>query len=340
MSKKRELDITKVSSSSDAVSRNFANRIIGQPEATAALTAVLEKYHSGLYDRTKPIASLLFLGPTGTGKTATVETFAEGLFGARDVLLKIDCAEYQHSHEISRLVGSPPGYLGHRETHPYITTAKLQSLRTVEHSFTVILLDEIEKASDSLWNLLLGILDKGTLTLGTNEAVDMCSTIIIMTSNVGSKELAAQAGDASLGFTSPSIPEIPTERLKDISVSAAKRKFLPEFLNRLDQIVMFNTLSRGDIAAIFQLELDRLQANVIANAKTLVEIIVTPAAKEQIITEGYDRKYGARYLKRTIEKRVLLPITRSISTKQVEPLDKVIVHYDGKNFVYTALETT
>jgi ATP-dependent Clp protease ATP-binding subunit ClpB len=221
-----------------------------------------------------------------------------------------------------------------------ITTERLQSFRTPEFPFTTILLDEIEKASDALWNLLLGILDKGTLTLGTNEQVDLTKTIIVMTSNVGSKELAAKAGDSAiLGFLPPEIPEVPTERLKEISISAAKRQFMPEFLNRLDQIVMFNVLTRDNIGEILQLELTKLQANVVTNAKTHVGIIVTPAAKDQIISEGYDRKYGARYLKRAIEKRVSLPVTRFISTRQVEDCDKIIVDYINEDFSYSREST-
>lgn len=332
MSTKRSLDLTASSKAAQLLAQKFASLIVGQPEATIALTSVIEKYQSGLYDRTKPLASLLFLGPTGTGKTATVEAFAEGLFGSPATMLKIDCAEYQHSHEISRLVGSPPGYLGHRETKPAITTEKLFTLRTFEFPFSIVLFDEIEKASDALWNLLLSILDKGALTLGTNDHVDMRSTIIIMTSNVGSKELADQVGDGVLGFLTPT-GEVSGEKLKNSAVSAAKRKFMPEFLNRLDDIVMFNTLSRLDLEAILDIELRKLDANILANAKANVGIIVTPAARAEILAEGYDRKYGARFLKRVIEKRITMPVTRAISTEQVICLDRIVVDFK-KEFRY------
>ena len=169
----RPLDLNRQSQKAKLLSSRFALRIVGQPQATEALVDVLDKFQSGVYDKKKPIASLLFLGPTGVGKTGVVEAFAEGLFGSPKHMLKIDCAEFQHSHEIAKLIGSPPGYLGHRETHPFFTNAVVQGLHTLDFPFTIILFDEIEKASDALWNLLLGTLDKGVLTTGTNEAVDL-----------------------------------------------------------------------------------------------------------------------------------------------------------------------
>ena len=216
----RQLDPTRASSKATALSTKFKSRIIGQPEAAQSLLNVIEKFQSGFYDRTKPIASLLFLGPTGTGKTGTVEAFVEGLFGKSTAMMKIDCAEFQHSHEIAKLLGSPPGYLGHRETHPYFTNASVQGYKTSDCPYTVILFDEIEKANDALWNLLLGILDKGQVTTGTNELVDLRATIIIMTSNVGSKELAKRVGDGAIGFNTAG-EDVNHEEATEIAMSAA-----------------------------------------------------------------------------------------------------------------------
>jgi ATP-dependent Clp protease ATP-binding subunit ClpA len=331
MAPKKVLDVTKLSERTEQLTARFSSYIFGQPEVTKAFSNVLEKFQSGIYDHTKPIASLLFLGPTGTGKTASAEVFVTGLFGTPDRMLKIDCAEFQHSHEIAKLVGSPPGYLGHRETTPFITTAKIAALQTPEFPFTVLLFDEIEKASDALWSLLLGILDKGTLTLGTNERVDLTSTIIIMTSNVGSADMAKQSdGDGALGFLSPTAEDLSRKQLADISKSAARRKFMPEFLNRLDDIVVFNTLTREDIKSILKLEIRKFQEQVIKNSKAVVHIDISPSAEKQILLDGFDKKYGARFLKREIEKRVVVPVARVIASRQVFDQDTVVVDYDGE----------
>ena len=200
----RVLDAKRTTLKASALALSFANQIVGQDAAREALITLLVKFMSGLYNKTKPIGSLLFLGPTGTGKTLVAEAFCKGLFESSDKMLKIDCAEFQHSHEIAKLIGSPPGYLGHRETHPFFTNASLLAARVDDQSkeimpFTVVLFDEIEKASDALWSLLLGILDKGILTTGVNEKVDFTKTIIIMTSNVGAEKLA---DNALIGFNS------------------------------------------------------------------------------------------------------------------------------------------
>lgn len=312
----------------------FNHTIIGQAGASEAFTNVLEKYYSGFYDRTRPIGSMLFLGPTGTGKTASVEAFVTGLFGRPTQMIKIDCAEFQHSHEISKLVGSPPGYLGHRETHPFINSAKVLSLRSEKFPFTVLMFDEIEKANDALWNLLLGILDKGTLTLGTNEVVDLTPTVIVMTSNVGSKEMALKVGEGSLGFQQPEISDIVSADLTDTAKDAARRKFLPEFLNRLDEIVVFSTLTEENLKEILALELGKLKADIQSRSKAFIHLDVSPSASKQILVEGYDKRYNARFLKRTIERRVSSPVARIIASAQVDDQDTIIVDYADGVFKY------
>jgi len=321
----RQLDLTRQSYKAQALASRFSLRIVGQTEATSALSGILEKFQSGFYDKTKPIASLLFLGPTGVGKTGVAEAFAEGLFGDAKRMLKVDCAEFQHSHEIAKLVGSPPGYLGHRETHPFFTNESVKKYQSAALPFTILLFDEIEKASDALWNLLLGILDKGTLTTGTNEIVDLTSTIIIMTSNVGSSELA---NENAIGFNS-GIKVTSDAQMKEIALGAARRKFAPEFLNRLDQIVMFKTLTPMDLDAILRLELDKLWDRIALHAAVQFEFDVSPAGWRQLLKEGYDRRYNARNLKRTVEKYVALPLGRLVSTGQVMPGDSLIIDYDG-----------
>jgi len=328
MSAIRELDITKKSTKASALSAKFADRIIGQDDAREALISVLDKFTSGMYNREKPIASLLFLGPTGAGKTLTAETFVEGLFGQKTNMLKVDCAEFQHSHEVAKLLGSPPGYLGHRETHPYFTNSSLLAARTVGDKemlpFTVILFDEIEKASDALWNLLLGILDKGWLTTGANEKVDMRSTVIIMTSNVGASEIA---NENTLGFNNGE-PENDDDRIAEIANAAARRKFMPEFLNRLDYIVNFKTLTKDDLAQILNFELEKIQTRIMLDSNVIFEIRVSDAATKQLLEAGYEKRYNARHLVRAVDKHIATPLTRLISTYQIKENDVVIITYD------------
>jgi ATP-dependent Clp protease ATP-binding subunit ClpB len=331
----RTLDAARNSVRATSLSLKFKSRIIGQPEAAQALLNVLEKFQSGFYDRSKPIASLLFLGPTGTGKTGTVEAFVEGLFGKSTAMMKVDCAEYQHSHEIAKLLGSPPGYLGHRETHPFFTNAAVQGYKTADVPFTVILFDEIEKANDALWNLLLGILDKGQLTTGTNEVVDLRATIIIMTSNVGSKELAKRVGDGAIGFNTAG-EDVNHEEATEIAMSAARRKFMPEFLNRLDNVTMFNTLTPENLDEIFTLELNKIRERIVMTSLAIFEVEISPAGKAQILLEGFDRKYNARNLKRTMEQYISLPLARLVATGQVINNDVVVIDYRNEKWEYYA----
>jgi ATP-dependent Clp protease ATP-binding subunit ClpB len=331
----RTLDLERRSHKAQTLVSRFALRIVGQSDATDALSSTLEKFQSGFYDKSKPIASLLFLGPTGTGKTGVVEAFAEGLFGSPTHMLKVDCAEFQHSHEIAKLVGSPPGYLGHRETHPFFTNQAIKVLQTDLLPFTIILFDEIEKASDSLWQLLLGILDKGSLTTGTNEKVDLASTIIVMTSNVGSSELA---DENAIGFDGGT-KERSAAQMKEIAMAAARRKFMPEFLNRLDHVVMFKSLTRENLDAILSLELEKLWDRIATQSAIPFDFNVSPAGFRQLVSEGYDRRYNARNLKRTIEQHVALPLGRLVTTGQVMPNNTVIVDYQDGKWKYYAQDT-
>jgi len=309
--------------------KKFASRIVGQEEALEAITNCLEKYLGGLNDNTRPIASLLFLGPTGTGKTSVVEALCEGLYGSSNMMIRIDCAEYQYGHEIAKLIGSPPGYLGHKETPAVLTTAAILAKQTIETPFTVILFDEIEKASDELWHLLLGVLDKGRLSLGDNSKTDFTKCIIIMTSNVGARTLAACAGEGSLGFQSETHEHMTPKEVKEISMSAARRKFTPEFLNRLDEVVTFNTLTREQIQEVMGMELAKIQKVYVT--KTGSQMHVSPAALDELLLRGYDKKYNARGIRRTLEKEVMTPIARALSCYEAKWGDVIIVDYmDGE----------
>ncbi len=349
----RQLDANRTSSKADELILKFQNRIIGQPQALEAYTRVLEKYNSGIYDRKKPIASLLFLGPTGVGKTGSVEAFAEGLFGSPRHMLRVDCGEFQHSHEIAKLQGSPPGYLGHRETHPFFTNRAIRGkfckydmvgkneveIGQSNPAFTIILFDEIEKANDALWNLLLGILDNGAMTTGDNEIVDFTPTVIIMTSNVGAKELATKAGESGMGFANASGATLDYNTMKDTAMSAARSKFLPEFLNRLDSTVVFRSLIPEDLGPILRIELDRLRAQIVLTSLNVFDFEVSPSAKREIIAKGYDKRNNARHLKRVIEKYIGLPLARLVGTGQIMNGDVIIIDYVDGEWKYFAKTT-
>ena len=268
------------------------------------------------------MGNLLFLGPTGAGKTRVVEATAEVLFGDPRAVIKVDCAEFQHSHEIAKLIGSPPGYLGHRETHPLITQEALAQYHTEKLKISFLLFDEIEKASDALWQLLLGILDKATLTLGDNRRVDLSQTMIFMTSNLG----------GGMGFA-PAAPaeERPRldEKVERSATEAAKRKFAPEFMNRIDKVVVFHPLRAEQLEQILEIELGMVQQRVLETAKGRFLFRVTPAAKEFLLREGTDLKYGARHLKRAIERYLVYPLASLLATEQVSLGDVISVDWNA-----------
>jgi len=334
----RTLDVNRKTVKASAVAHKFTRRVVGQDAARDALMMLLDKHSSGMYNHGKPIGSLLFLGPTGSGKTLVAEAFTEGLFGLTNKLMKVDCAEFQHSHEIAKLVGSPPGYLGHRETHPFFTNASILAARQDAKGlevmpFTVILFDEIEKASDALWALLLGILDKGTLTTGTNEKVDFTKTIIILTSNVGASELA---DDSTLGFSAGE-KIVDDKKMEDIAMGAARRKFMPEFLNRFDSIITFRTLTRVDLQQILDLELDKVQSRIIESSNVIFELRVTNEGLTQLVDAGYDKRYNARHLVRAVEKHIANPLGRLVATQQIHNDDIVVCNYlPSKEWQYIA----
>ena len=242
-------------------------RLVGQDRAIRQLARVYQVHRAGLSAPGRPLANLLLLGPTGSGKTRLVEATAEVLFGDPQAIVKIDCAEFQHSHEIAKLVGSPPGYLGHRETHPMITQEVLEQHYTEKVKVSVVLFDEIEKASDSLWQLLLGILDKATLTLGDNRRVDFSRTLIFLTSNLGSREMSSLVS-GGLGYTAGAREEDAELDQKNYrtAVDAARRKFSPEFMNRIDKVIVFRTLQREHLERILDIELDKVQQRIMSSA--------------------------------------------------------------------------
>lgn len=319
------------SQETDNLDRELRSKIVGQDTAIESITDLYQLFLAGLNPPLRPIGNLLFLGPTGSGKTRVVEALAESLFGDSRACVKIDCAEFQHSHEIAKLIGSPPGYLGHRETHPMLTQETLNMWHTEDLKLSILLFDEIEKASDALWKLLLGILDKATLTLGDNRRVDLSQCIIIMTSNLGASEMVALA-EGGIGFNAKR--ELVTDgKLGSIANGAAKKKFDPEFMNRIDKTVVFNSLQDSHLRQILEIELGMVQQRILtASAMNQFVFSCTSKFKDLLMIEGFDQKYGARHLKRSIEKNLVHPISKIMATNQVNTGDyvKVDVDEDGK----------
>jgi ATP-dependent Clp protease ATP-binding subunit ClpA len=305
-------------------------RIVAQDDAAMALSQIYQVYLAKMTLPGKPLGTLLFLGPTGSGKTRAVEAAAEALFGDPHAMVKIDCAEFQHSHEISKLVGSPPGYLGHRETPPLLTQENLERFQTAKAKLTFVLFDEIEKASDALWQLLLGVLDKATLTLGDNRRVNFSNCVVVMTSNLGAREMS-ELTDGKIGFSGHATlaPELDS-RLEKIGVEAARRKFSPEFMNRLDKVVVFRSLSREALRQIIELELMLVQRRILSTGKESFVIHCADEAKDFLIAEGFDRRYGARPLKRAIERHLVIPLSNLIATRQVAGGEVVCVDVNNE----------
>jgi len=310
--------------------KELCGRVVGQDRAIQQLARVYQVYLSGLSAPGRPLANLLFLGPTGSGKTRLVEAAAEVLFGTPNAVLKIDCAEFQHSHEIAKLIGSPPGYLGHLETQPLITQEHLEQHYTDRIKISLVLFDEIEKASDALWQLLLGILDKATLTLGDNRRVDLSRAIIFLTSNLGSTEIARlMAG--GLGFTAgpQASGDDVDQKIYKVAYEAAKRKFSREFMNRIDRVIVFRALRQDHLQDVLAIELARVRERIVAaNSARPFVFNCTPSAREFLLREGTDMEFGARHLKRSIERHLVFPLSNVVATGQVELGELVTIDFD------------
>jgi ATP-dependent Clp protease ATP-binding subunit ClpB len=326
------LDPQRRSIESQEFEASLRSRIVGQEEAVRAVVDLYQVFTAGMNSPGRPVGNFLFLGPTGSGKTRIVEATAEILFGDPRAVIKVDCAEFQHSHEIAKLIGSPPGYLGHRETHPLITKEALEQYQREDLKLSFLLFDEIEKASDALWQLLLGMLDKATLTLGDNRRVDLSNTVIFLTSNLGGGEIT-ELMTGGMGFVQPCNKpndglDIKVERT---AVEAARKKFSPEFLNRLDKVVVFHPLRDEQLEKILQIELEQVQRRVLETARGQFLFRVTDAARTYLLREGTDTRYGARHLKRAIERHLVYPLANLLATEQVKLGDVICVDFNAES---------
>jgi ATP-dependent Clp protease ATP-binding subunit ClpB len=329
------LDPNRRSNDAQEFDSALRRRIVGQDQAIEKVVEIYQMFLAGLNPPGRPVGNLLFLGPTGSGKTRVVESVAEALFSDPRACIKIDCAEFQHSHEIAKLIGSPPGYLGHRETHPLLTQEALNQWHTEKLKLSILLFDEIEKASDALWQLLLGILDKANLTLGDNRRVDLSQCLIVMTSNLGAGEMS-ELMNGGLGFGSQKQAQLDNEldeKINRTAVDAARRKFSPEFMNRIDKVVVFRTLRPEHLEQILEIELGMVQQRILqATGNSQFVFSATPTVKKFLLQEGTDPKYGARHLKRAIERHVVFPLANLVATGQVKLGDfvRIDMNPEGK----------
>ena len=342
---RRQLDPDRRSKDVETFDRYLRQKIVGQDAAVDAVVDIFQMFSAGLSPRNRPVGNILFLGPTGTGKTKVVEALAEVLFGSERALIKIDCAEFQYSHEIAKLIGSPPGYLGHRETHPVLNQEAIDQYHTDKFKLSLILFDEIEKASDALWQLLLGIFDKGSLTLGDNHRVDLSSCMIFLTSNLGATEMSSLA-NGGLGFrVAPTtqatvvMDEDFDKKITRTAQEAARRKFSPEFMNRIDKTVVFKTLRSEHLRRILDLELVAVQQRVLLSFGPQFLFNCEDEVKELLLSEGTDPKYGARHLKRVIERYLVFPLANLVATHQIKTGDGIKVTLDKDAELVFTVET-
>jgi ATP-dependent Clp protease ATP-binding subunit ClpA len=311
--------------------------LVGQPEAIDAIVPYVQMHQAGLAPEGRPVGVVLLLGPTGTGKTRTVEALAEVLHGSNRNLLKVDCGEFQMEHEVAKLIGAPPGYLGHRETQPMLSQAKVNGAGSENSDISLILFDEIEKAAPSMTRLLLGILDKATLRLGDNTTVNFERCMIFLTSNLGAKSIQ-RASKPDFGFEAMVPWENADEhgRLQTIGMGAVRRKFSPEFVNRIDSVITYKPLDRAACEVI----LSQIMGDFARLIHTRLglrgfRLMVTPAAKNLLLDLGVSLEFGARELKRTVQRNFIQPVAALVAQGQIPPGSSVLL--DAKNGEFNIL---
>lgn len=319
------LDATRHGEATREFEAFLRSKVVGQDAALEAVTELYQIFLAGMAPPDRPVGNLLFLGPTGSGKTYVVEVVAEALFGNPHAFIKIDCAEFQEHHEIAKLIGSPPGYIGHLHTPALLTQEALSRWYADKIKLTLVLFDEVEKASETLWQLLLGILDKASLTLGDNSHVDLSQCLIFMTSNLGAAQMSTLV-EGGIGFaTQPPIADASLDdKISRTALDAARRKFSPEFMNRLDKVVVFNTLRPEQLEQVLELELAKVQQRIIrAVGQNHFTFRCAPEVKTWLLKEGTDPKYGARHLKRVIERNIVYGLANLVATGQVTSGDSI-----------------
>ena len=307
----------------------LSDRIIGQPQALTQITPYVQMYQAGLAPENRPAGVFLLLGPTGTGKTRTVEALADVLHGSEKQLLKVDCGEFQMEHEVAKLIGAPPGYLGHRETQPMLTQQKLGAVTSESSSLALVLFDEIEKAAPSMARLLLGVLDKAVLRLGDNTTVNFERCLIFLTSNLGAREMRREI-QPDFGFESMLPAQRPrlTKKLESIGMNAVRRKFSPEFVNRIDAVITYQPLEPESLSVILDQQIADLERHIENRLmERAFELVVSPSARAYLLEQGTSQEFGARELKRTILRQLTQPLASLLANGRIEPDAKVTVNH-------------
>jgi len=305
----------------------LSQKVVGQPAATRVIVPYIQMYQAGLAPEGRPVGVFLLLGPTGTGKTKTVEALAEVLHGTEKNVLKVDCGEFQMEHEVAKLIGAPPGYLGHRETQPMLTQQKLNSVTSEKCSLSLVLFDEIEKAAPSMTRLLLGVLDKGILRLGDNSIVNFEKSLVFLTSNLGAREMMREI-NPDFGFQSVKSPERTdlTSKLQGIALVSVRKRFSPEFVNRIDCIITYQPLTAESLSTILDQQIADLQNHVNTRLGARSFTLEVPfEARQFLLRKGTSPEYGARELNRTIHRHLTQPLATLVATAQVNPGARVRV---------------
>jgi ATP-dependent Clp protease ATP-binding subunit ClpA len=320
----------------DEIAAQVAARVVGQPDAVNAIAPYVELFQAGLSPEGRPAGVFLLLGPTGTGKTRTIEALADVIHGSERNILRVDCGEFQLDHEVAKLIGAPPGYLGHRETHPMLSQQKVNTVSSDRSNLSLVLFDEIEKAAPSMARLLLGVLDKASLKLGDNTTVNFERTLIFMTSNLGAREMMREM-TAGLGFCRAlkGEAEIPSGKLQAIAERAMKRRFSPEFVNRIDRTITYRPLERPDLERILDLQMADLRRHLFQRLGVRAfDVELTAGARDFLLTRGTSPEHGARELKRVIHRYLLQPIAGLVMRGETDPGGRVRA---DRNSDHTAL---
>jgi len=305
----------------------LANRVVGQPQAMQQIVPYVQMHRAGLAPEGRPAGVFLLLGPTGTGKTRTVEALAEVLHGSERSLLRVDCGEFQMDHEVAKLIGAPPGYLGHRETQPLLTQQKLSSVTSEACNLSLVLFDEIEKAAASMTRLLMGVLDKAILRLGDNTSVNFERSLIFLTSNLGA-EAMRRALHPDFGFEAMVAQpgKSGSAKLASIGMEAVKRRFPPEFVNRIDAVIAYRPLEPPLLSEILDQQIAALERHI-ANRleERAFDLDIQDDARTWLLRKGTSPEFGARELKRTILRHLIQPLAALVETGRVRPGSVVTV---------------
>jgi ATP-dependent Clp protease ATP-binding subunit ClpA len=324
----------------------LANRVIGQPQAMTQIVPYVQMHRAGMAAEGRPVGVFLLLGPTGTGKTKTVEALADVLHGSEKSMLKVDCGEFQMEHEVAKLIGAPPGYLGHRETQPMLTQQKLSGVTSENSNLSLVLFDEIEKAAPSMTRLLLGVLDKAVLRLGDNTSVNFERSMIFLTSNLGAaamrKELCPDFGFESMVHAAAEAGSRGgLAKLASIGMGEVRRKFSPEFVNRIDGVITYQPLSAESLAIIFDQQIAALEKHIhVRLEERAFALELSEAARGLLLRLGTSAEFGARELKRTILRKLTQPLAAMIESGRIPPESCVRVDLaaDGENLELAVLE--